>query len=108
MHARSNPRPTPFRRRSDDPARRTGCLDRADWLPPRCVRENLLSDEPQVIEVGQIEHLEVEPLRTGLDEGPELVEDLRGGAGQAVLPQLVDLAADRSSSPSDLRLRRAA
>jgi hypothetical protein len=47
-----------------------------------------------VVEVGKVEHLQVDALRAGLRVAPQRVDRLGPSAGHAVLAQLVDLPAD--------------
>src|SRR5690348_7366955 len=83
----------------------------ADWVmtlrlvpPPSQLRRDLGCDEVEVFEVGQIEQLQVDPLGAEGGVPAHLLGDLRGGAGQAVLAQLADLAADRGGAAADLGL----
>jgi hypothetical protein len=50
----------------------------AGRLPARSVGEDLFGDQPQMVEVGKVEHLEIEPLRPVVGENPQLVEHLFG------------------------------
>ena len=68
------------------------------------VGHDLLGDQPQVVEVGEVEHLQVDALGAERGVPAELVHDLRGRAGQAVLPQLGLVAADRRGAPVQLGL----
>ena len=78
------------RRRPRHSARREECHEHRG--PRSDVRHDLLGDQPQVVEVGEVEHLEVGALAAERGVPAELVDDLGGRAGQAVLAQLGDVA----------------
>ena len=42
--------------------------------------DDLRGEERQVVEIGHVQNLQVDPLNPGAGEGAELVHDLRGGA----------------------------
>ena len=68
------------------------------------MRDDLLGDEGEVVQVSQVQDLEVGARGAELGERPQPGDDLVGRAGGAVGPQLVGLAADGGGSPLDLRL----
>ena len=65
-----------------------------------------LGDGVEVVEVGEVEHLQVQALGAGLGPARQRRPDLVGRAGDAVAAQLVGLAADRRGPPLVLGRRR--
>lgn len=63
-----------------------------------------LGDEAEVVEVGQVEHLEVHPGRAGGGVGAEHSGDLAGRAAGAPPAELVGVPADRRRPAEELRL----
>ena len=65
---------------------------------------DFLGHQSQVVEVGQVEHLEVRALAAEGGVPAELVDDLLRGAGEGVRAQVGDVAADRLGAPGQLGL----
>ena len=61
-------------------------------------------DGVEVVEVGEVEDLQVEPLGAGVGPPLQRRRDLVGRAGDAVRAQLVGLAPDRRRPPGELGL----
>lgn len=70
--------------------------------------EDLFGHEPQVVEVGQVEHLEVEPLGASGGKCSQLVQDFRRCARQAVLAEIRNLSANNRCPPGDFCISPAA
>src|SRR6059058_1389197 len=78
------------------------CPRRCPRLPAGCVWLYGFRDQPEVVEVGEIQDLEVVALDPDVVEGGDLVEDLLRCAGEAVFAQICWIASDRFCAAYDL------
>src|SRR5262249_34906191 len=66
--------------------------------------QDVAREQREVVQVLQVEHLQVDPLGTGLGELADLVYDLVRRAGEAALPQFAGITADRVGALPELCL----
>src|SRR5687768_8502118 len=92
------------------PVRRTSSTPSFCCWPPKSaeLRDDLLGDEAEVIEVGLVEHLEVEARRAPGRVGPQHLGHFGGGAAGAGLAEFVRVAADHCRPALELRFVLAA